>query len=100
MNIQWEPKIGVAAVISFVGALSMLVSLGVVWGKTATKIDNLATKVDESTQSIDQIQKEAKTRDDKISGLSERTGRIENALTFMVPALTRIESKLDTPVRR
>ena len=96
MNIQWEPKVGPAAIIGVVGSLSVLVSIGVVWGVSVTKLDVAAEKADEARKAALSLQEDSIRRDQRIATQSERIGKIETAVTFMVPTLQRIESKIDS----
>jgi ABC-type transporter Mla subunit MlaD len=52
MKLEWDAKIGPASIIGLIGSLTILVSLGVVWGTTTAKIDNTGATVQELKQVV------------------------------------------------
>lgn len=90
MDLKWNGEIGPASIIGVVGSLSVLVSIGIVYGRMDTKLDNTTTVAVEAKASALMSQKAE-------SDQSERLGRVETAVTFIVPTLQRIEAKLERP---
>lgn len=39
MKLEWDGKVGPAAVIGMFGSLSVLVAIGISWGSTTTRVD-------------------------------------------------------------
>jgi hypothetical protein len=95
MKIAWDRKVGAAAVIGLVGSLSVLVSIGVAWGSMNGKIDAAAVKADAAKVAAESISRSSEWRDKRINDQSERLGKIETSVQFIVPAIQRIEAKLD-----
>lgn len=95
MNITWEKKIGPATVASLGGAVAMLVSIGVAWGALNAKIDAATVKADQAKTASEDVVKTTTWRDKKVGEQSERLSKIETAVQFIVPAIQRIERKLD-----
>ena len=95
MKLEWDGKVGPASIVGVLGSLSVLVTLGIVWGQTTSKIDTVAVKATEAHAATVEIAKESTKRDARIATQAERLGKIETSIQFMVPALQRIESKLD-----
>ena len=91
MDLRWNGEIGPASIVGVVGSLSVLISIGILWGAFTTKIDT-------TTAVVAEVVKQSATRDDHIAAQSERLGRVETSVGFIVPTLQRIESKLDRPV--
>ena len=97
MQLEWDGKIGPASIVGIVGSLSVLVTLGIVWGKTTTKLEAVETRAIEAHTTITEVAKEASKRDQRVAAQAERLGKIETSIQFVVPALQRIEAKLDAP---
>ena len=95
MNFQWDPKIGPATVVGTVGSLGVLVAVGVAWGSLTAKVDS----VTEVKATIEQMNRHAVNRDQKVAEQAERVGKIETSVGFIIPALARIEAKLDSAVK-
>lgn len=95
MNLQWDPKIGTAAVVGVIGSLSVLVMVGVTWGSMTSKIDIAAVIAAEAKTAALEVSRSGALRDIRVSEQSERLGKIETSITFIVPSLARIEAKLD-----
>ena len=95
MNLEWDGKIGPASIVSLIGALSVLVTLGIVWGTTTSRIDAAANKADEVKTTTLELAKGSTLRDQRVAAQAERLGKIETSVQFIVPALQRIEAKLD-----
>ena len=93
--MKWDGTIGPASIISMIGALSVLVTLGIVWGTTTAKIDAAALKAEQVHQTTLELAKGGQVRDHRVSDQAERLGKIETSVQFIIPALQRIESKLD-----
>ena len=85
--IQWDGTIGPASVIGLVGTISVIVSMGVMWGSTTTKL--------ESTQaSVHTLSQSSAHKDGLIAAQGERLGRVETSVGFIVPAIQRIEAAI------
>lgn len=97
--MRWNGEVGPAAVIGVLGSLSVLVSVGVVWGSTTSRIDAAATKAAEAKTAVEEVNRESVKRDQRAGLQNERLGKIETSIQFIVPALQRIESKLDATAR-
>lgn len=92
MQLEWDRKVGAAAIIGLIGSLAVLVTVGVSWGQMNSKIDMAAFRAEEAKK---EVAESAKT----VNEQSQRLGKIETAIQFIVPAIERIESKLDTRAR-
>ena len=95
MNFQWDPKIGPASIIGVVGSLGILVTVGIAWGSLSVRVDS----INEIKASVEQMNRHAVNRDQKVAEQAERVGKIETSVGFIVPALARIEAKLDSAVK-
>lgn len=95
MQLEWDGKIGPAAIIGVVGSLSVLVSIGIAWGSMTGKIDAAGVHADDAKIAVKHLTETSEQRDRRISIQAERLGKIETAVQFIVPALQRIEQKLD-----
>ena len=95
MNLKWDGRVGPGAVVSLGGALLILAGLGVTWGNTVSKIDAAATLAAEAKAAAKEVSDGAVKRDQRLASQAERLGKIETSIQFIVPALQRIESKLD-----
>ena len=96
MKLEWDGKVGPASIIGVVGSLSVLVTLGVVWGQTTAKLDTVAAKAADAHEATVEIAKDSTKRDQRVAAQSERLGKIETSVQFIVPTLQRIEAKLDS----
>lgn len=103
MNIQWEGKVGPAAII---GVLGMIVQAGVVvwvgatiYTKTVDKIEAQGGKIEEVAKGSDTrfqtvYTSLAKTRDAQQQA-DQRLGRVETAMSYISAQVQRVEAKLD-----
>lgn len=96
MNIQWDPRVGTAAVVALGGSLAVLVSIGIAWGSMNGKIDAAAVKADAAKVAAENVSHASEWRDKRIGDQAERLGKIETSIQFIVPSLQRIEAKLDS----
>lgn len=94
--MKWNGEIGPAAIIATVGSLGVLVTIGIAWGSMTSKIDQAAVHAVEAKTAAIDLTKDSGKRDSRISMQAERLGKIETSIQFIVPALQRIETKLDT----
>lgn len=85
MNLQWEPKIGPAIIITLTGSLSVLITIGVIYGISITKLENALIKAENAEKSVSLIKEHA-------SFQNERLGKIETSIQFIIPAIQRIEA--------
>lgn len=90
MDLKWNGEIGPATIVGIVGSLSVLVTLGIVYGKMDSKLDTAATTATEAKTAALMNQHDT-------SSQAERLGKVETAVTFIVPTLQRIEAKLERP---
>ena len=90
MDLKWNGEVGPAAIIGFVGSLSVLVTLGIVYGKMDSKLDTAANNAAEAKTAVTLNQLNT-------SSQAERLGKVETAVTFIVPTLQRIEARLERP---
>lgn len=97
MGLKWNGEVGPSTIIGLLGSLSILVTVGVVWGSTTGKIDAAALEAKEAKAAAVEVNKSSEKREVRISAQAERLGKIETAITFIVPALERIETKLTAP---
>ncbi len=95
MQLEWDGKVGPASIVSLVGALAVLVSIGIVWGTATTRLDATAIKAEEAKAAAVKVAEDSGKRDQRVAAQAERLGKIETSVGFIVPALQRIESKLD-----
>lgn len=95
MDLKWNGDVGPASIIGVVGSLGVLVSIGIAWGSLNGKVDSAATRAAESKIAVEEVAKGTFKRDERISLQAERLGKIETSITFMAPAIQRIEAKLD-----
>ena len=93
-RVQWETKVGPAALIGVVQLIGMILGVGVLYGTFTGQIQNLAINATKAEAAINTAEKEARKRDDKLATQSERLGKIETSVQFIVPAIQRIESLL------
>ena len=90
MDLKWNGEIGPAAIIGLGGTLSVLVSLGIIYGKMDSKLDTAATTATEAKSA-------AIINQHDTAAQAERLGRVETAVTFLVPTIQRIEARLEKP---
>ena len=95
MNVQWDPKIGLAAVSAIGGTILILVGLGVTWGNTTRKIDAAALLAAEAKAAAKEVSDQSARRDNRVNEQAQRLSKIETAVEFIVPSLQRIETKID-----
>lgn len=95
MALEWEGKVGPAAVVGVVGSLGVLVSLGIAWGSLKGDVQASATMAHEAKLAAKEIVDASARRDQRISQQAERLGKIETSVGFIVPSLQRIETKLE-----
>ena len=95
MDLQWDPKIGPATIVGLLGSFGILIAGGIAWGSLTAKVES----VSEVKATVEQMNRHAVNRDQKVAEQAERIGKIETSVGFIVPALTRIEAKLDSAVK-
>lgn len=95
MNLQWDPKVGPAAIIGMIGSLTALIAIGIAWGTTTTRLDMVITTANDAKLAATEIKHESDKRDSRIASQAERLAKIESAVTFIVPTLQEIGRKLD-----
>ena len=85
MNMQWDAKIGPASIIGILGFAGTIASI---W---------FGLKADVSTalQNSTEARRVAHSLSQKADDHGIRLGKLETANDFVVPALQRIEQKLD-----
>ncbi len=97
--MEWDNKIGTASVVGVVQLIALIAGLGALYGTLSGKLDAAATNAIEAktatTQTADKIAHESVRRDEKIASQAERIGKIETSIQFVVPAIQRIEAKID-----
>ena len=81
---QWDNKVGMAAI----GSLSILIAGGVAWGSIRTQTDALLN-------AVANIKRESSSRDAHMQSQETRLSKVETSVQFIVPAIQRIEAKLD-----
>lgn len=98
-RVEWDNKFGPASVVGVVQIIALIAGLGAIYGAISAKLDAAATNaIEAKTATVvtaDKFAKDAIKRDEKISSQSERIGKIETSIQFVVPTLQRIEAKLD-----
>lgn len=95
MKLEWDGKIGPATIISGLGALSILVTVGIMWGQQTSKTDAARSEASEAKTLIAEQIKHGAVRDRVINEHSVTLGEIKTTLGFIGPALQRIETKID-----
>lgn len=96
MRLKWNGSYGPAAVIGLGGVVATIVSVGIAWGALNGKVDAAALRAAEAKTAAEELVKAALWRDKRIAEQAERTSKIETAVQFIVPAIQRIEAKLDS----
>lgn len=81
---QWDNKVGMAAI----GSLSILIAGGVAWGTIRSQMDSVIT-------AVSNISHESARRDAHMQSQEGRLSKVETSVQFIVPAIQRIEAKLD-----
>ncbi len=98
-RVEWDNKVGPASIVGLVQLVAMITGLGVLYGTLSGKLDAAATNaIEAKTATVitaDKFAHESAKRDDKIASQAERIGKIETSIQFVLPALQRIEAKLD-----
>ena len=94
-DMRWDAKIGPASIIGVVQLIAMIAGLGALYGTLSGKLDAAATNAIEAKTAVSNTAKEAQHRDEKVAAQNERIGKIETSVSFIVPAIQRIEAKLD-----
>lgn len=95
MNLKWDAKVGPATIATIISGLLVLGGLGVTWGSTVSKIDAAGLLAAEAKSAAKEVSDSSVKRDQRIATQAERLGKIETSIQFIVPALQRIESKID-----
>lgn len=95
MNVQFDPKIGWASIIGLGGFLATLVTIGVMWGQQTADTKAAALAASKAETAVVEISKQSAQRDKIVAEHSVSLAKIETNLTYISPALVRIESKLD-----
>jgi hypothetical protein len=99
MQIQWDTKVGPASIISLLGALGMLVTIGVMWGQQTTNTTAAITAAAEAKTAVLDQAKKSEQRDRIIGEHSIALGQIQTQLGYVSPALQRIEAKIDSQAK-
>jgi hypothetical protein len=98
-RVEWDNKVGPASIVGIVQLVAIIAGLGAMYGALSGKLDAAATNAIEAktatTQTAEKIAKESTRRDEKIASQAERIGKIETSIQFVVPAIQRIEAKID-----
>lgn len=94
MQLEWEGKVGPAAVVSAFGFTGVLISLGVMWGSMQGDVKSAQTLAQEAKLSAITIKEANARRDERIATLSERLTRIETTLGYVAQTLERIETTI------
>jgi hypothetical protein len=84
-GIQWDGTIGPASIVGVIGSLSVLVSVGVMWGTMATKQESIQS-------TVLGLERTARNRDEHVSAQGERLGKVETSVSYISSAISRIES--------
>jgi len=95
MKLEWDGHVGPATIVSVLGSLGVLVMMGMAWSSQAAKTDAAALIASEARTAAKEVADQSARRDIRVSAQAERLGKIETSVSFIVPALQRIESKLD-----
>lgn len=93
-GITWNGEIGPAAIISFGGALSVLVTIGWMWANQAAETKAAAKEAADAKIAITNAEKAAQRRDIIINDHSVTLAKIVTELGYVGPAIQRIETKL------
>ena len=88
MKVEWTSQIGPASVLAIVQIVAVAVGGVAAWV-------NLSNKVDYTSATLVTTAKESRARDKTVAEHTERLGKIDTSLGFIVPSIQRIESKLD-----
>jgi len=94
-GFSWNGEIGPAAIISFGGALSVLITIGWMWANQAAETKAAAKEAADAKAAIAAADKSAQRRDAVINDHSVTLGKIVTELGYVAPAIQRIESKLN-----
>ena len=72
--MKWDGTIGPASIVSALGALGVLVTMGMAWGTFTTKIEMVINRVEETKNTTARVAASAGRRDQKVAELAERLG--------------------------
>jgi hypothetical protein len=95
MTVQWDPKIGLAAVSAIGGSLMVFATVLLAWGALTAKVDSAAEKAVEAKAAIALATKQSEKRDEVINQHSVSLSQIQTQIGYINPTLQRIEAKLD-----
>jgi hypothetical protein len=87
MKLEWDPKIGPATITAFGGTLAVLVTLGIVWGTTTTKLDTVIQDNKETKAVV-------AAQDRRVANQATKISAMESTLTFIIPTIQRIEAAI------
>jgi len=96
LGLEWDGKVGPAFLMACLGTVSILFSIGVIWGQTTSRLEKVDTNALEAKHAVVEATKDNRQRDTLIATQSERLGKIETAVQFIVPVIQRIEAKIDS----
>ena len=94
LRVEWDTKVGPATVVGVISIISTFIGVGVLYGTISGQVGAASTNAIEAKTAVINVEKESKKRDAKIAEQSERVGRIETSMQFVVPAIQRIEAAL------
>ena len=86
-GIQWDGTFGPAALIGLLGSLSVLVSLGVMWG-------TMTAKQEAFQSTLSSLERTGRARDTHVTAQAERLGKVETSVSYISSAISRIESAI------
>lgn len=93
-GLSWNGEIGPASIISFGGALSVLITIGWMWANQAADTKAAAKEATEAKAAVVEADKKADRRDAIINDHSVTLGKIVTELGYVTPAIQRIEAKI------
>ena len=97
MQLEWDGKVGPASIVSLLGALAVLITVGMMWQAQVSKTDAAKEAAAEAKAAVVEQATKSNQRDAVINNHSVALTRIETQMGFINPALQRIEMKLNAP---
>jgi len=97
MQIEWDNKIGPATIVGLISIVSTIFGVGVLYASLKDDVKAASNNAAEAKVAVIETQKESSSRDIKISTQGERLSKIETSVSFIVPALQRIETAITPP---
>lgn len=94
MRLEFDTKVGPATFVGILSILSTFIGIGVLYGTISGQVGAASTNAVEAKTAVVNVERESKKRDAKIAEQSERIGRIETSVQFLVPAIQRIEAAI------